>query len=110
VAASVPAESSRIAGDWLLAKNSRTSAKTTMPRISVATPMLLRIESRRTPYALMSVVTTSVMSEMNVNIDVRPVGSGVSRNAVSPTGPWIPSMTNATMTATAVTVTTWAQK
>ena len=33
----------------MFAKNSRMSAKTSMPRISVATPMLLRIDSSRTP-------------------------------------------------------------
>ncbi len=59
----------------------------------------------------MSVVSRSVAREMNVNIVVRPVGSGESRNGTSPTGPaWMPSMTKATMTATAVTVTTCAQK
>ena len=48
---------------------------------------------------------------MNVNIVVMPIGSFESRNGVSPTGPpWMPSITKATMTATAVTVTTWAQK
>ena len=50
----------------------------------------------------------SVTSEMNVNIVVRPVGSLESRNP-SPIC-LMPSMTYATMTATAVTVTTWAQK
>ena len=112
VAASVPAVSNRIAGDWLFAKNSRISAKTNIPRISVPTPMLLRNDSSRTPYALIRVVMTSVVSEMNVNIVVSPVGSGESRKATWPAlpGPWMPSMTYATMTATAVTVTTWAQK
>ena len=85
-------------------------AKKNIPMISVATPRLLRNDSSRTPNALIAVVTTSVISEMNVNIVVMPVGSGESRNGTSPTGPWIPSITNATMTATAVTVTTWAQK
>ena len=76
------------------------------------TPMLLRIDISRTPNALISVVAVSAASEMNVNIVVRPVGSGESRNAVCPSGfgPWMPSITKATMTATAVTVTTWAQK
>ena len=40
--------SARDAG-WTWAKNSRISANTTIPRISVATPMLLRIDSSRTP-------------------------------------------------------------
>ena len=102
--------SNRIAGDWWFAKNSRMRAKKNIPMISVATPMLLRIDSSRTPNALIRVVTTSVARDTNVNIVVIPVGSGESRNGVSPTGPWMPSMTNATMTATAVTVTTWAQK
>ncbi len=45
---------------------------------------------------------------MKVNIVVMPVGSGESRN---PFGlPSTPSTANATITATAVTVTTWAQK
>ena len=46
-----------------------------------------------------------------MNIVVIPVGSGESRNA-EPSGiaPWMPSITKATMTATAVTVTTCAQK
>ena len=39
-------------GDWWLAKNSRISAKTSMPRISAATPMLLMIASSRTPKTL----------------------------------------------------------
>ncbi len=58
-----------------------------IPRISVPTPMLLRIDSNRTPKALIRVVATSVVSEMNVNIVVSPVGSFESRNGVSPTGP-----------------------
>ncbi len=93
------------------AKNSRIRANTNIPRISVATPMLLRMLNNRTPKALIRVVMTSVRRLMNVNIVVNPIGDGESRNGVSPTGPpWMPSMTNATMTATAVTVTTCAQK
>ena len=43
---------------------------------------------------------------------VKPPGEGESRNSTSPTGglPSSPSTAKATMTATAVTVTTWAQK
>ena len=42
-ASSAPNVWVRTSGDWWLAKNNRTSAKTSIPRISVATPMLLRI-------------------------------------------------------------------
>ncbi len=78
----------------------------------MATPMLLRSASSRTPKALIRVVSTRATIEMNVNIVVRPVGSGESRNAVSPTTglPSSPSTAKATMTATADTVKTWAQK
>ena len=44
--------------------------------------MLFRIERSRTPYALIVVVITSVASAVNVNIVVRPVGSGLSSQAV----------------------------
>jgi len=74
--------SKRTAGDWWFAKNNRINAKTNIPRISVPTPMLFRIESNRTPYALITVVITRVTSDTNVNIVVRPVGSGESRNAL----------------------------
>ena len=94
-------------GDWWFAKNNRMSAKTSIPRISVATPMLLRIATRRTPNALMIVVMTSVKIAMNVNMSLTPSGDGLARKSFSP---MIPSTTKATMQATAVTVTTWAQK
>ena len=62
----------------------------------------------------MSVVMIRVPMAMNVNIDVNPPGLGESRNATSPvvptSEPWRPSTTKATITATALTVTTWAQK
>ncbi len=59
----------------------------------------------------MIVVTTSVARAMNVNIVVRPVGSTESRKPSPPkVAEWIESMTKATMTATAVTVRTPAQK
>ena len=57
--------SNRTDGDWWLAKNSRMSAKTTIPRISAATPMLLMIDRSRTPKTLMSVVVSSTASPMN---------------------------------------------
>ena len=61
LAGSTPVELSiRTDSGWWFAKKSRMSAKTTMPRISAATPMLLTIESSRTPNALISVVITSV--------------------------------------------------
>ena len=56
----------------------------------------------------------SVPMAMNVNIEVNPPGLAVSRKATSPvfptSDPWSASTTKATMTATALTVTTWAQK
>ena len=54
-------------------------------------------------YFWAQVVTVTAVAE----IVVIPVGSAESR---TPSIWTIPSMTNATMTATAVTVTTWAQK
>ena len=74
------------------------------------TPMLLRIDISRTPNALMSVVAVSAASEMNVNI--RQAGRiGESRNAVLPLGLGPGAVvTKATITATAVTVTTWANR
>ena len=60
-------------------------------RISVPTTMLLRIESARTPNALIGVVASSVTSEMNVNIVVRPVGWAIEEGRFT-TGPaWMPS-------------------
>ena len=52
----VAAVSMRTDSDWWFAKNSRISAKTSIPRISAPTPMLLMIASSRTPKALMRVV------------------------------------------------------
>ena len=94
-------------GDWWLAKNSRMSAKTSIPRISVATPMLLSVATSRTPNALIRVVMIKVVMAMNVNMSLTPSGDGLARKSFSP---MIPSTTKATMQATAVTVTTWAQK
>ena len=107
LASCAPASSKSTAGDWWFAKNSRIRANTTMPRISVATPMLLSVATRRTPAELMIVVSTSVASAINVNMLTDGISEGLSRN---PCWPISPSMTNATMQATAVTVTTWAQK
>ena len=113
-AASAPFIEVRTLTGWTLAKMSRITPNTSIPRISVATPILLRIASRRTPQALMIVVITRVPIAMKTNIDVKPPGAGESRKATSPVVPpaaaWIESITNATMTATALTVTTWAQK
>ena len=50
---------------------------------------------------------TSVVMAMNVNMSLTPSGDGLARKSV---WPMIPSTTKATMQATAVTVTTWAQK
>ncbi len=69
--------------------------------------MLLSVATSRTPNALMSVVMTSVVMAMNVNMSLTPSGDGLARKSFSP---MIPSTTKATMQATAVTVTTCAQK
>ena len=60
----------------------------------------------------MAVVRINAPTEMKVNMVVKPPGAGESRNSTSPTVglPSRPSTANATITATAVTVTTWAQK
>ena len=50
---SIPAVWVRTDRGWWLKKISRISANTSIPRISAPTPMLLMIDSRRTPNALM---------------------------------------------------------
>ena len=61
--------------DWWFAKNSRISAKTSIPMISVATPMLLMIDSRRTPNTLISGRRQQGRrGPMNVHIVVTPDG------------------------------------
>jgi len=55
-------------GLWWFAKNKRTRAKTSIPRISVPTPMLFRVATSRTPKAFKAVVRTSVVKAMKVNM------------------------------------------
>ena len=57
---SVPAESNTTPTPWWLWKSARTNAKTTIPRISNSTPVLLTIATRRTPKMLRSVIEISV--------------------------------------------------
>ncbi len=97
--------SNRIDGDWWLAKKSRIRANTSMPTISAATPMLLRTARIRTPAMLTMVEMTSVS---------RPRNCWLSRPGTTEGSPSLKFMiverTSGTVTATAVTVTTPAQK
>ena len=61
---------------WWLAKNRSTRAKTIMPRISAATPMLFRKVSSRTPNELMTVDTTSARIARNDHMFRKPIGLG----------------------------------
>ena len=86
-AASEPSKLVRTLTGCTLAKMSRMIANTNIPTYSVATPMLLRIDSRRTPYALMRVVMINVPMAMNVNIDVNPPGLEELRKGASGSAP-----------------------
>ena len=108
VASSRTEVSNRTDGDWLFAKNSRMSANTSMPEDSVATPMLLRMASKLHAERVDQRVMISVVERDEREHVVTPSGDGLSRKPSA--WPMIPSTTNATITATAVTVTTWAQK
>ena len=102
---STPAVWNRTDGDWWFAKISRIRAKITMPTISAATPMLLMIARRRMPKALMIVVVIRVTIAQKTRLLAMPIGLGsVSLN------PKMLDMTSGTVPATAVTVTTPAQK
>ncbi len=90
---------------WWLAKTSRTRANTTIPRISAATPMLLRVVSSRTPKALMTVETRSAISARNDQVLKNGIRLGAARSI-----PKRGDMTYGTVAATAVTVSAPAQK
>ena len=72
--------------------------------------MLFMIASRRTPKALIAVVITSVVTEMKVNMFVKPNGGGRVEERLPVGVEPQHTSTEPTMTATALTVTTWAQK
>ena len=73
--------------------------------ISAATPMLLTTDRMRTPNALMSVVLTRVSTAQNTWLFMTPIGEGSLSLK-----PRIVESTSGTVTATAVTVRTPAQK
>ena len=76
-----------------------------MPRISAATPMLLMNASSRTPITLIAVVVTSAASAVNCHRSRPGTGDGAARSK-----PTTDDSTSGTVAATAVTVTTPAQK
>jgi len=90
---------------WWLAKISSTSAKTIMPRISAATPMLLRKVSSRTPTELISVDTSRARIDRNDHMFRKAIGLGAYRSIDQSD-----DMTYGTVAATAVTVSAPAQK
>ena len=91
---------------WWLAKISRTSAKTIMPRISAATPMLFRRVSSRTPTELMSVRHQQGQDRQErPHVQEPQIGLGAYRSIAQSD-----DMTYGTVAATAVTVRTPAQK
>ncbi len=67
---------------WWLAKISRTSARTTMPRISAATPRLFRKASSLTPKALITVDTSRAMIARNDHVFRN--GTGLAAGEVDP--------------------------
>ena len=75
--------SNRTDSGWWFAKNSRIKAKTSIPRISAPTPMLLMIDSRRTPAMLMIVVVKRAMSPMNDCMSSDGIGDGSASLIVS---------------------------
>jgi hypothetical protein len=88
-----------------LAKISSTSAKTIIPRISAATPMLFRKVSSRTPTELIAVDTARARIDRNDHMLRNAIGLGAKRSI-----PHSDDMTYGTVAATAVTVRTPAQK
>ena len=71
-------------GDWWFAKNSRMSAKTSMPEDLGRHADVVEVATRRTPNALMSVVMMSVVMAMNVNMSLTPSGDGLARKSSGP--------------------------
>ena len=61
----VPPESKITPAPWWLWKSATTNAKTTIPRISNNTPVLLTIATSRTPKMFMIVIATSVRTAIN---------------------------------------------
>ena len=90
---------------WWFAKKSRIRAKNSMPTISAPTPMLLIRARSRTPIELITVVVTSVASPTNCHMSSPGTGEAMARSK-----PRIVESTSGTVAATAVTVTTPAQK
>ncbi len=80
-------------------------ANTAMPRISAPTPTLLMIARSRTPKALMIVVEIRVINAQKIRL-FRP-GTGLGSPSAKPK---MLDITSGTVPATAVTVTTPAQK
>src|SRR3954453_2745849 len=105
VDASTPAVWVRTENGWFRKKMSRIRANTTIARISAPTPMLLTIDSSRTPKALMTVVVTRVSRATKIDIDQGPTGAGDAGS-----NPAMLDSTSGTVIATAVTVSTPAQK
>ena len=90
---------------WWFAKKSRNRAKNSMPTISAPTPMLLIKARSRTPMELIKVVETRVSSPTNCHMSRPGIGDALPRSK-----PMIVDSTSGTVAATAVTVTTPAQK
>ena len=84
---------------------SRINANTTMPRISAPTPRLFTIDRSRIPNALITVVVIRVTSAMNTLIVNAGIGEGEARSK-----PKMLESTSGTVIATAVVVSTPAQK
>src|SRR5919109_3493178 len=90
---------------WWLKKINRIRAKTTIPRISVPTPMLLIVANSRTPKALMAVVLMSVTNDQKIALVSPGIGDCAVRSKLSRN-----DRTSGTVIATAVVVRTPAQK